>query len=233
VRHRTAPQEEMIIFLDVDNTLLDNDGLKADLARRIAPVIGDERAARFWEVYEEVRQDQDYVDYPTTIARFDEEDGEHGIRQVLRKLVFDYPFTERLYPHVLETLQALTRVGLPVILSDGDPVYQPWKIQKAKLADAVGGRVMICVHKEAELPEVFAKYPASRYVMVDDKPRIHAALEECCTTEFTTILVKQGKYATDTSVRPRPDYEVDAIGDLRTWTKEKFLHVPQREAAGT
>jgi FMN phosphatase YigB (HAD superfamily) len=231
VRQRIAPQEEMIIFLDVDNTLLDNDGLKSDLARRIEAVLGAERARRFWEIYEEVRADQDYVDYPTTIARFAGEDGERGIRQVLRKLVFDYPFAERLYPNALESLRALERVGLPVILSDGDPVYQPWKIQKAGLADTVGGRVMICVHKEAELPDVFAKYPAEHYVMIDDKPRIHAALERICPTEFTTILVKQGKYAKDTSVRPRPDYEVDAIGDLRTWTKERFLHVPTREAA--
>jgi FMN phosphatase YigB (HAD superfamily) len=222
----------MIIFFDVDNTLLDNDGLKADLASRIEAALGKRRAGRFWEIYEDVRNEEDYVDYPTTIKRFAAGDADPLARIVLRDLVFNYPFSDRLYPHAIETLEELNTVGLPVILSDGDPVYQPWKIQRSGLAGAVGGRVMICVHKEEELPEVFAKYPADHYVMVDDKPRIHAALEQCCATDFTTILVKQGKYATDASARPRPDYTVDAVGDLRFWQKEQFLEIPTREIAG-
>jgi FMN phosphatase YigB (HAD superfamily) len=213
----------VVFFLDVDNTLLDNDGLKADLARQLTDMLGSERSERFWEMYEQVRKDEDYVDYPTTVQRFSAEDGEAGLQDRLTRLLYDYPFRDRLYPHVFETLEHLAQFGVTVLLSDGDPVYQPLKIQRSGLAAAVDGRVMICVHKEAELPRVFATYPADHYVMIDDKPRIHAALERCCSTEFTTILVKQGKYATDDTVRPRPDLTADSIGDLRFWPEEKLL----------
>jgi FMN phosphatase YigB (HAD superfamily) len=164
-----------------------------------------------------------------TIQRFADEDGETGIRNRLKQIVYEYPFKERLYPGALETLHKIRAFGLPVILSDGDPVYQPLKIQRAGLADAVDGRVMICVHKEAELPHVFATYPARHYVMVDDKPRIHAALELCCPAEFTTILVKQGKYAQDETVRPRPDLTIDRIGDLGKLSSEQFRFAPPHE----
>jgi FMN phosphatase YigB (HAD superfamily) len=208
-------REPLVIFLDVDNTLLDNDGLKADVGQKLHALFGEARAARFWEIYEEVRAEVDYVDYPTTIERFSSEDGEPGLLGRLTEILYNYPFKDRLYPDVFETLERLERRGLPVILSDGDPVYQPLKIQRSGLAEAVGGRVMICVHKEAELPRVFETYPADHYVMVDDKPRIHAALERTCPADFTTILVMQGKYAQDDTWEPRPDLVVDSIGDLR------------------
>ncbi len=208
-------REPLVIFLDVDNTLLDNDGLKADVGQKLHVLFGEARAARFWEIYEEVRAEVDYVDYPTTIERFSSEDGEPGLLGRLTEILYNYPFKDRLYPDVFETLERLESRGLPVILSDGDPVYQPLKIQRSGLAEAVGGRVMICVHKEAELPRVFQTYPADHYVMVDDKPRIHAALERTCPADFTTILVMQGKYARDDTWEPRPDLVVDSIGDLR------------------
>jgi FMN phosphatase YigB (HAD superfamily) len=211
----TVHREPLVIFLDVDNTLLDNDGLKADVGRKLSDLLGDARAARFWEIYEEVRAEVDYVDYPTTIERFSSEHGEPGISGRLTELLYNYPFKDRLYPHVFETLESLEGRGLPVILSDGDPVYQPLKIQRSGLAEAVGGRVMICVHKEAELPRVFETYPANHYVMVDDKPRIHAALERTRREDFTTILVMQGKYSVDDTWRPRPDLVVESVGDLR------------------
>jgi FMN phosphatase YigB (HAD superfamily) len=215
-------REPLVIFLDVDNTLLDNDGLKADVDRKLRSMLSDDRAARFWQIYEDVRSEVDYVDYPTTIDRFSSEDGEPGLPGRLFETLFNYPFKERLYPHVFETLETLGHRGLPVILSDGDPVYQPLKIQRSGLAGAVGGRVMICVHKEAELPRVFETYPADHYVMVDDKPRIHAALEKTSPTDFTTILVMQGKYSTDQTARPRPDLVVESIGDLRFLPPEAF-----------
>lgn len=225
----TAPQERTVILLDVDNTLLDNDALKADLASRLTALLGPERADRFWQVYEEVRREEGYVDYPSTIRRFASETAVAGLRDQLEPMLYDYPFRDRLYPHVFDTLEHLNTAWLPVILSDGDPVYQPLKIQRSGLAGAVDGRVMIAVHKEEELERVFATYPADHYVMVDDKPRIHAALERSCPSQFTTILVMQGKYAGEQAT-PSPDVTVQAIGDLREFGDSEFRADLPRQA---
>lgn len=220
---RSNVSPDLVFLLDVDNTLLDNDRLKNDLAEAIQREIGPDRAKRFWELYEEVRAERDFVDYPTTVARLVDESHEAELGPRLTNLLDDWPFRTYLYPRVMETIEHLKTLGPVVILSDGDSVFQPLKIKESGLEAAVGGKVLVYVHKEEELPQVFARYPAEHYVVVDDKPRIIAALEQHCPSEFTTILVLQGKYAQDDEYWPKADWTVPRVGDLRSFTREQFL----------
>jgi FMN phosphatase YigB (HAD superfamily) len=219
---RAASHEKLTFLLDVDNTLLNNDLLKTDIARDLEDRLGRQRATRFWELYEEVREDEDFVDYPRTVERLGEEYHDPDMTRDLRQLLRTFPFRRYLYPHVLETIAHLKTMGTVVILSDGDTVFQPLKIRESGLADAVDGHVLIYVHKEDELDAVFAAYPADHYVMVDDKARILAALETCCPTEFTTVLVCQGKYA-HLDASPKPDHVIEHIADLRRFTRQQFF----------
>jgi len=203
-----------VFLLDVDNTLLNNDRLKQDVAQHLQELLGADRSTRFWQLYEEVRTEREFVDYPLTIERLDQEYAREGLRETLRSYLFNLPFAGYLYPGALEAIRYLKSFGLVAILSDGDPVFQPLKIRKCGLESAVDGHVMIFVHKEHELPSVFTRYPADHYVVVDDKPRILSALERFCPTEFTTVLVMQGKYATPDDYSPRPDDIVPSIADV-------------------
>lgn len=227
----TAAPAKLTFLLDVDNTLLNNDLLKTDVSRDLEDRLGPERSARFWELYEEVREDEDFVDYPRTVERLGEEYRDPETARSLRQLLRNVPFRHYLYPHVLATIAHLKSMGTVVILSDGDTVFQPLKIRESGLEAAVDGHVLIYVHKEEELDAVFAAYPADHYVMVDDKPRILAALETCCPTEFTTVLVCQGKYAHEAAA-PKPDYVVERIADLRYFTRRQFLAPAPRGDAG-
>lgn len=218
-----SPRSEIVFLLDVDNTLLDNDRLKSDLASAIRRELGVERSERFWEVYEDVRSEEDYVDFPATVKRFAAFYKDPGLAEQLQRILDDIPFSEYPYPGVMETIRHLKTFGIVVILSDGDSVFQPQKIERSGLAAAVNGNVMIFVHKERELAHVYSQYPADHYVVVDDKPRILAALETTCPAEFTTILVLQGKYAHPEEFTPKPDYVVPGIGDLRDFTRIDFL----------
>lgn len=213
----------IVFLLDVDNTLLDNDRLKEDLQRRFLTLLGQERSDRFWQIYEEVRRDEDYVDYPLTFKRIAEEQNDPELRTSLETVLEGLQFSSYLYPGVLGTLAYLRTLGTPVILSDGDQVFQPYKIRYSGLERAVDGHVLIYVHKEQELPRVFAHFPADHYVAVDDKPRILAALETECPTTFTTVLVLQGKYAVPGAFTPAPDYVIDRIAALHSFSKERFL----------
>ncbi|MGH2442749.1 MAG: HAD family hydrolase [Chloroflexota bacterium] len=216
------PYEAGIAFLlDVDNTLLDNDRLKADLAQLLEDTLGDAASQRFWEIYERVRSHEDYVDFPETVREWTEESGNHERGSELRELLGAIDFRSYLYPHVFDAIAHLRTIGTVVILSDGDPVFQPHKIRQSGLEAAVD-RVLIFVHKEQELPQVFAAVPAVHYVMVDDKPRILAALERECRASFTTVLVLQGKYAHQGEVTPTPDYTVPGIASLMDFTIERF-----------
>lgn len=224
---------KLVFLLDVDNTLIDNDRLKSDLADRIEQMIGQEKSRRFWEIYEQVRDETEVVNFPETIGRFIARYGDEALRQNLTHLIDVIPFKSYLYPHVLETIAYLKTLGETVILSDGDTVFQPHKIRESGLERAVDGKVLVFVHKEDELPQVFAAYPADHYVAVDDKPRIVSALEELCPSEFTTVLVLQGKYARSETPEPRPDYAVEHVADLRHFSEEQFvapgrMHTPSR-----
>jgi FMN phosphatase YigB (HAD superfamily) len=221
---RPSPSEQRLVFLlDVDNTLLDNDALKAEIGRRVEALVGAELAQRFWVLYEEVRQERDFVDYPETLVRFLHEQGEAAKPEQLREIFESLPFSEFVYPGVKETLQHLRALGTPVILSDGDQVFQPRKIRLSGLEAAVGGDVLIYVHKEHELVHVFARYPADHYVVVDDKPRILSRLEEDCPTTFTTIFVLQGHYAREGEYSPAPDITIHHIAELSSFSRAQFL----------
>ncbi len=214
----------LAFFLDVDNTLIDNDRVKADLDERIDGLLGRERAARFWEAYEAVRRERDYVDFPHTLARFRAAFPEEAAFPQLANLVLCYPYAESLYPGALDAVRHLRALGRVAIVSDGDPVFQPAKIARAGLAEAVSGEVIVTVHKEERLAEIARRYPAERYVLVDDKPRILAAAKERLGERLLTLHVCQGKYAhaAEHDDHAPADREIDGIADLLALGREDF-----------
>jgi FMN phosphatase YigB (HAD superfamily) len=206
-----------VFILDVDDTLLDNDALKADLDAHLGALLGPARLARFWQVYEEVRADTGAVDYPLTLARFAPELADNALLAQMRAIIFGYPFAQCLYPGALDTIHHLREVAFPSIVSDGDAVYQPLKIERSGLAAAVDGHVLVYVHKEEHLDEVMARWPAPFYVMVDDKARILAATKAAYPARFVTVHVRQGHYGLDPQrFDPPPDVTLATIGDLRS-----------------
>jgi len=215
----------LVFLLDVDNTLLDNDGVKADLDGQIGRLVGAEAEQAFWELYEAVRQERDVVDFPATLVRFHERfpQSDQSYEQ-LSNLLNTYRFDRRLFPHAIETIHHLRSFGVAVVVSDGDPTFQPRKIAEAGITEAVDGNVEIFVHKERSIAEVMARYDAGRYVMVDDKRRILAALKRDHPGRFTTVHVLQGHYAQDDAdLLPPPDITVEHIADLRRCSAADFL----------
>ncbi len=214
-----------VFILDCDNTLLDNDALKADLDTRLRAILGDALTERFWRVYEDVRMAMDTVDFPLTLETFAREAPDPGQLKRVRSLIMDYPFAQRLYPDTLATLAHLREIGLPAVVSDGDSLYQPLKIERSGLAAAVDGRVLVYIHKEEHLEEVMARWPSDVYVMVDDKARILAETKRRYPELFVTVHVRQGHYGLDPErFSPAPDLVVDSIGDLRTFTLTGVAH---------
>ncbi len=215
---------DLVFLLDVDNTLLDNDRVKEDLEAQIEQLVGAERAASFWSLYEEVRQELDYVDIPRTLERFGRAfPGERSFPHLAQDLLC-FPFERYVYPGVPDTISHLKSLGTVAILSDGDLVFQPAKIARAGLADAVDGNVMIYIHKQEHLDEVMRRFSSQRYVLVDDKPDVLAAAKARLGQRLITLHVCQGKYAHAESVGvfPAPDVEVQAIGDLRRLAATDF-----------
>ena len=200
------------VFLDVDNTLLDNDAAKAALASRITSSVEPADARRFWELYEIVRRDEEYVDFPTTIERLRREASSAADR--IAQIIETLPFAEFVYPGALEMIDRLWTVFTPAILSDGDGVFQPRKIERAGLAAAVRGNVFVFVHKEEHLAEVTARLPG-RPVFVDDKRPILGRIERLLP-EAVTVHVLQGSYGQRSvdSGDPAPDLEIERIADL-------------------
>lgn len=211
-----SASDRPVFILDIDNTLLDNDALKEDLDAGVRAVLGEQRAARFWEIYEEVRVDRQTVDLPATIRRLTPELGDEALAERLSTLIMDYPFVDRVYPEVPQTLATLRTHGTPVIVSDGDAVYQPRKIERSGLAAAVRGQVRVYIHKEEHLDEILRLWPAPYYVMIDDKARILAETKRLMPERFVTVHVRQGHYgmAPDT-FEPAPDISLGSIGDVR------------------
>jgi FMN phosphatase YigB (HAD superfamily) len=201
------------VFLDVDNTLLDNDAAKAALESRIADAVAPEVATRFWDLYERVRDAKDFVDFPETIRQLAIEQPVAAAR--VSGILDALPFREFVYPGAFDTIGRLWRVATPVILSDGDPVFQPRKIERAGLAAAVRGNVLIYVHKEERLAEVTARFPGPRPVFVDDKARILGHVERQLP-DAVTVHVAQGRYASEPvdAGDPPPDLEIVSIADL-------------------
>jgi len=212
---------EVVFLLDVDNTLLDNDHVVADLRQHLLRQFGRASADRYWAIFEQLRIEIGYADYLGALQRYRANElsdamNDPGLLQMSMFLI-DYPFAERLYAGALLAIEHLRRAGPVVILSDGDVVFQPRKVQRSGLWDAVDGRVLIFIHKELMLDAVQRRYPARRYVMVDDKPRILAAMKKILGRRLTTVFVRQGHYATDPQAvasHPPADITLQRIGGL-------------------
>ena len=212
---------DTVFLLDVDNTLLDNDAVIADLRRHLVDVFGPECDARYWEIFEQLRAELGYADYLGALQRYRVEQPRE--MQVLQISLFllHYPFTTRLYPGALDVIRGLRARGRTAILSDGDVVFQPRKIERSGLFEAVDRNILIYVHKEQELEDVERRYPSAHYVMVDDKIRILSAMKDVWGERLTTVFVRQGHYAADqeqVNSYPPADVTIDRIGDLLTDT---------------
>jgi FMN phosphatase YigB (HAD superfamily) len=215
----------LVVLLDVDNTLLDNDLVRSRLAGDIAALLGDEYAARFWRIYEHVRAETGLVDFPRTVERFHAGCPEAGSEGALSALLYEFPFQQCLFPDTVEAIRHVSAFATPVILSDGDQMFQRYKIRAAGLEEAVAGNVLVYAHKEQNLDDVRKRFPAGHYAMVDDKARILAALKERMGRELTTVMVCQGKYAHDPEHHryPEPDVTIQDIGGLLALTAEGIV----------
>jgi FMN phosphatase YigB (HAD superfamily) len=218
-----TPAAEVVFLLDVDNTLLDNDRVEGDLRAHLTQAFGDVSQKRYWEIFEELRAELGYADYLGALQRYRVENLRDPNLLSISLYLVDYPFANRLYPGSLDVVERLSTWGPTVILSDGDVVFQPRKIDRSGLWEAVGGRVLIYIHKEQMLSDVEERYPARHYVMVDDKLRILSAMKQFWRDRLTTIFVRQGHYAADPEVirnYPPADISVERISDLLT------VHLP-------
>lgn len=209
--------DDVVFLLDCDNTLLDNDRVQYDLRAHLASEFGPQNRDRYWEIFEALRAELGYADYLGALQRY--RLGAMNDPRLLQMSAFlvDYPFADRLYPGALGAIEHLRRWGRTVILSDGDVVFQPRKVQRSGLWRAVEGRVLIYIHKERMLDDVERRYPARHYVMVDDKLRILAAMKEILRDRLTTVFPRQGHYALDPhnlAAYPPADLAIERIGDL-------------------
>jgi FMN phosphatase YigB (HAD superfamily) len=208
---------DIVFLFDVDNTLLDNDRVTADLKRHLQREVGDERKERYWTLLEQLRKELGYVDYLGALQRYRHEYPRDPHLLTVSRFLVNYPFANRLFPNSLDVIEHCKQWGPAVILSDGDVVFQPRKIERSGLSDVVDGNVLIYIHKEHELEDVERRYPARQYVLVDDKPRILAAIKKIWGSRVTTVFPRQGHYALDpeaVAAHPAADVTIDRIGDL-------------------
>ena len=217
--------DDVVFFLDVDNTLLDNDKVTEDLKAHLEDEFGKESRDLYWRILEQLREELGYTDYLGALQQYRRANSYDPRLLTVSSFLVDYPFARRLYPGALETINHLRKWGLTVILSDGDVVFQPRKVQRSGLWDAVEGRVLIYVHKEQMLDDVKQRYPARHYVMVDDKLRILTSMKSNWRTQLTTVFPRQGHYALDSEVLssfPPADITIDRIDALLNFDLEKF-----------
>ncbi len=220
-----APADIVFLF-DVDNTLLDNDAVQDDLKEHLAAAYGESARDRYWEILEQLRAELGYVDYLGALERYRLEDMHRPELLRMSNWLVDYPFADRLYPGALDAIRYVEQWGPAVILSDGDAVFQPRKVERSGLWQAVGGRVLIYVHKERELGDVERFYPARHYVLIDDKLRILAAVKKIWAGRVTTVFARQGHYARDPQALAEfqsADITIERIGDLMKYGRERFI----------
>lgn len=205
-----------VFLVDIDNTLLDNDGVEADLRQRLAHEFGTANRDRYWAIFEELRSELGYADYLGAWQCYRLRHLCDPRLLMMSFFLIDYPFANRLYPGALDVLARLRTAGPTVILSDGDMVFQPRKVQRSGIWDAVDGQVLIYIHKEQMLDDVAQRYPACHYVVIDDKLRILAAMKDVWGDRLTTIFVRQGHYALDPQIAAYPpaDLTIERIADL-------------------
>jgi FMN phosphatase YigB (HAD superfamily) len=212
-----SPPFDVVYLLDVDNTLLDNDAVELDLRRHVEEAFGRARQQRYWQIFEHLRAELGYADYLGALQRYRVEHPSDPHLLAISLFLVDYPFRERLYPGALDAVRELRQGAMTVILSDGDVVFQPRKIDRSGLLAAVGGHALVYIHKEQMLEDVERRYPAAHYVMVDDKVRILAAMKSVWGQRLTTVFVRQGHYARDPAVLaryPAADVSIESIGEV-------------------
>ena len=219
-----AARSPIVFLLDVDNTLIDNDRVAADLKRHLTREVGAERQERYWAIFEALRAELGYADYLGALQRYRVEHPRDPHLLAVSSFLVNYPFANRLYPESLDVIEHLAAWGPTVILSDGDVVFQPRKIERSGLFDAVEGRVLIYIHKERELDDVEQRYPAEHYVLVDDKIRILTAVRKVWGERLTTVFPRQGHYAhaADVATYPPADITIARIGDLLRYDRSAF-----------
>ena len=211
------PHSDTVFLFDVDNTLLDNDRVTADLRRFLDREVGVERSRDYWEIFEDLRAELGYADYLGALQRYRRQNPYESHLLAVSTYLINYPFANRLFPNSLDVIEKCSQIGQVVILTDGDVVFQPRKIERSGLFEAVGGNILIYIHKEHELEDVERRYPAKKYVLVDDKIRILSAIKEIWADRVTTVFPRQGHYALDTehvAKFPAADITVERIGDI-------------------
>jgi len=209
--------EKRVFLFDVDNTLLDNDRVTADLQRYLTVQVGPERQQRYWEIFEQLRAEIGYADYLGALQRYRIEHPRDPGLLTVSHFLLNYPFATRLYPDSLDAVEHVKQWGEPVVLSDGDVVFQPHKVEQSGISDAVDGNVLIYIHKEQELDDVERRFPAEHYVLIDDKLRILTAVKKIWGAKVTTVFPQQGHYAHDPqalATYPPADISIGRIGEL-------------------
>ena len=208
---------DIVFLFDVDNTLLDNDRVQADMGVHLAKYYGESTRDRFWELFETIRSELGYSDYLGALERYRLENLHDPALLRMANWLVDYPFKDRLYPGAIAVVETARRAGVAVILSDGDAVFQPRKVERSGLWSIFGDNVLIYVHKEQELADVERHFPAQHYVLIDDKLRILHAVKQIWGSRVTTVFPRQGHYAADPAALaafPPADIAIDHIGDL-------------------
>ena len=224
--NRADATSRTVFFFDVDNTLVDNDRVASDLQRHLQNKVGAGSAERYWQIFEQLRGELGYADYLGALQRYRIELPRDPKLLEVSYFMINYPFANRLYPESLDAVDHARRLGQAVILSDGDVVFQPRKVDRSGLYDAFEGHVLIYVHKELELHDVETKYPARHYVMIDDKVRLLTAIKQKWRARVTTVFPRQGHYALDAALvaqYPKPDITMDRIGELQNYSLEQIL----------
>ena len=226
---------KVVFLFDVDNTLLDNDRVTADLKRHLEAEVGLERAQRYWAIFEQLRVELGYADYLGALQRYRGEYPRDPRLLTVSHFLVNYPFANRLYPNSLDVIESVKRWGPAVILSDGDVVFQPRKVECSGLFEAVEGNVLIYVHKEQELSDVEQRYPAEHYVLVDDKLRILAAVKKVWAARVTPVFPRQGHYALDPQILasyPPADVSVERVGELMNYDAQTLVAASAVARAG-
>jgi len=227
--NHAAAKPSTVFFFDVDNTLLDNDRVAEDLRRYLTTKVGEASAQRYWEIFEQLRAELGYADYLGALQRYRVERPRDPKLLAVSHFMVNYPFANRLFPESLDAVGYAQSLGRAVILSDGDVVFQPLKVDRSGLYEIFDRQVLIYIHKELELDDAEAKYPAAHYIMVDDKVRILAAIKKHWGARVTTVFPRQGHYALNEALvaqYPKPDITLERIGDLQKYSLEQILAAP-------
>jgi FMN phosphatase YigB (HAD superfamily) len=219
--------DDIVFLIDCDNTLMDNDRVQSDLREHLEKEFGAEARDRYWSIYTELFAQLGYADYLGALQRYRIDAMNDPKLLLMAGWLMNYRFADRLYPGALDVIKHLRQWGKVVILSDGDVVFQPRKVEYSGLWDAVEGNVLIYIHKETMLEQIEVAYPARHYVMIDDKVRILAAMKKGWEDRLTTVFPRQGHYAfaDDVAGYTTPDLAVDRIGDLLGYDVPAFTGV--------